>query len=370
MNQPTTRAEASMPAFGDRVRMPQVASIFPVECHPDNDPTEERLFKVIDRPYLMRYWGSADAVEAYARQRIPTFGGLCYPHTKPELFFALARQMNVTTLMDEAFARPDIRASAEKSLQLRDQYLAAVDGVKPSPDFPLADLFYDALPCLLANMRPRVASRYLDCVRTTAQVIGDRPAYQIDDLSFAEYLEIRRIDVFGEWAMTLVEFALGLDMTDHLKNIPALARARQCAIDSTTLANDLFSFYKEVRARDPFNGVWILQCELNGDLGAALQRLANIFQENEMALLIAQEEVLAGSQSASPDIRQFLRELQHFSSGDLEFHRFSARYQGDGAGWWDGSEAREITIQPIIGPHEIAAKFGASHEARRNDEVP
>ncbi|TDD39982.1 hypothetical protein E1287_02065 [Actinomadura sp. KC06] len=69
-----TRAEASMPAIGTAVRLPKVATMFPVDCHPDTGAVENHLLEVVDRPYVMRYWGSEDAVRAaYARQSVVTW---------------------------------------------------------------------------------------------------------------------------------------------------------------------------------------------------------------------------------------------------------------------------------------------------------
>ncbi|TDD39983.1 hypothetical protein E1287_02070 [Actinomadura sp. KC06] len=132
--------------------------------------------------------------------------------------------MNVTTLMEEDFSRPEMRASLDRSRQLRDAYLTAVDGVAPPAEFPVAALFHDALPRLLEEMWPRVGERYLTCVRDATITMGARHDHRVDELGFEEYLEIRRIDVLSEWVTILTEFALDLDMIDH--NTPSRRRSQ------------------------------------------------------------------------------------------------------------------------------------------------
>jgi hypothetical protein len=348
-----SRTVSKMPKVGTKLNIPKIDLLLPVLWHPDNDVIEKQI-DTIDRPYIVAYFGSEDAASAYIAQRIPAYGGLCYPNAKKDRLFSIQRMMNATTLMDEEFGNPEVQSSDVKCLGLRRHYLAVLDGVPPPPEFPLVRLLFDTLQPIMAHIRPRVGARLVKVIREQVEALAARLRRQIDMLTFESYLELRRIDVFGEWAATLTEYAIDVDVTDELEADSALKKMRNAVIDSVTLINDLFSFRKEVQVQDPVNSLWILMRQNKLDLQGAINRLAQIINENERQIVAAQDRVLAGKLGGRTDVRDYMVELGHLASGNAEFHTFSARYQGlefTGGRFTSG----KVVIEAFPSLHEIAA---------------
>jgi hypothetical protein len=339
--------------IGDTVIMPKIDTIFPVMCHPDNDLVEECLLKVVDRPYMEAHWGSVEAADTYAKHRMPTWRGVCYPHTPRERIFSLLRQGNAATFMEEIFSNPAVRADPELSAEVARQYVAATRENVPADAFPLVRMFADALPMILAQMKPGLAGRYLEMIRRTATLMGSQPVRRIDELTLEEYIQIRRLDILGEWIVLLAEFALGLDLGDEIISSELLRYAGDCAIDSVILTNDLFSFYKETSDQDPLNSISIIMREQSLDVSQAIAELARLFHSAETHLQEAHGKLLTGAFADRCDIDAYLTELEHMSSGNFEFHRISYRYHGDQT-WWDGSESMPVTIGHILSPDQIS----------------
>jgi hypothetical protein len=252
-------------------------------------------------------------------------------------------------------------ASESRRKELCEHYLDVFENVRPPDMFPLAQMLFDNVQPILASLKssPQVRKRLVDSICEQIRALSNPIVYQIDTLSFDRYLALRRIDVFGEWVANLLEYALDVDIGDALKESAALRRMRTAAIDSVTIANDFFSFRKEVPVKDSLNGIWVLMREYDWDIQQAIHRLAGIFRENEQALIDAREQVLATALGGRTDVQRYMTALECFHTGNVEFHRFSTRYQGlDFKGRFTSGE---VTIEPMPSLYEIAAS--SSHLA-------
>ncbi|WNL44226.1 hypothetical protein RKE25_12390 [Dyella sp. BiH032] len=300
--------------------------------HPQHEAIERRLAQD-DWPYILRHFGDERMARKFIAQRIPAYGLLCYPHALPDRIYTIGRMMNVTTVMDDAFT-PLARPGMEKeSAALRLHFEEALHGVQPPAAFPSAQLLHDAL----APMRPQLAARPAVWRRLAASIAeqiamqAESTAIDVDRLSLAAYLALRRIEGFGHWITMLTEYAIDVDMTSAFERDPALWEVRDATIDSVILVNDLFSFRKEAAKQERFNAVWVLSRELGLDATQALQHLSGLCERNEERLLAASARVLAGPLGGRPDVQAYVTELAHMSSGNAAFHEFSARYRvGDG----------------------------------------
>lgn len=323
--------------------------------HPLHDEAERRI-ALTDSPYILAYYGSQKAVEHYLAQSMPSFGGLCYPHTLNDRIYDLERMMSITTLIDDTITNPAMLEQAHKRSTLRRHYFDAIAGIRPPDTAPIAQLLYEGLLPVKAHLasKPRVWKRMEDALHTLIIRQTDPLALKMDELTFDAYLEMRRIDNYGEWAAIMTEYAIDVDMTEHLVADRSLAEMRTAAIDSITLVNDPYSFRKEIHIADSVNSVWLLMYREGLKLQDALNKLATLVAENERNLMAARDRVLAGPLGNRADVRAYVTELEHLASGNAEFHAISTRYHGrdfKGKRFISG----EVTIRPLPSTDEVAA---------------
>ncbi|NAX20032.1 terpene synthase family protein [Vibrio sp. V39_P1S14PM300] len=343
------------PSLGEKVYHPDFHLTLKPMWHPDHTEAEARVAKT-DSPYILAHYGSQKAVEHYLSMSMPSFGGLCYPHAKADRIYFTERMMSITTLIDDTTTNPEILGNQEKQQHLRQQYRNAINGIKPPDTFPIAQLLYEGLRPIKQQLesKPRVWTRMESSLHTMIDRQTDSLALQMNELTFERYLELRRIDNYGDWAALMTEYAIDVDMTDVLNEEPYLNIARTAAIDSITLVNDPYSFRKEIHIADSVNSVWLLMRNDGLTLQQALYELAQKVRDNEKKLIQACRKVLSGKYGTRPDVKKYVVELEHLASGNAEFHAISTRYFGEdfaGKRFVSG----EIEIKPLPSTDEVAA---------------
>ncbi|MNG87408.1 Terpene synthase family, metal binding domain [compost metagenome] len=353
------------PRLGDKIYHPDFLLTLQPLWHPDHDAAEAQV-ALTDSPYILAHYGSQKAVDHYLSMSMPSFGGLCYPHAKKDRIYYTERMMSITTLIDDTTTNPDVLGDQQKQAELRHHYFDAIAGIRPPDSFPIAQLLYEGLLPIKAQLasNPRVWQRLETSMHTMIDRQTDSLALQMDTLTFDRYLELRRIDNYGDWAAMMTEYAIDVDMTDVLAAEESLGVARTAAIDSITLVNDPYSFRKEIHIADSVNSVWLLMYLEGLTLQQSLDKLAGIVRDNEQKLINARDKVLAGPFGERIDVRRYLTELEHLASGNAEFHAISTRYFGKdfkGKRFISG----EVTIKPLPSTDEIAAADIAERQATR-----
>lgn len=349
--------------LGDKIYHPDFHLTLKPLWHPDHEATEAQV-ALTDSPYMLAYYGSQKAVDHYLAMSMPSFGGLCYPHAEKDRIYYTERMMSITTLIDDTVTNPNVICDQQKQSELRQHYFDAIAGIRPPDTFPIAQLFYEGLLPIKSQLasKPQVWQRLKTSMLTMIDSQTNSLALQMDTLTFERYLELRRIDNYGDWAAMMTEYAIDVDMTDVLAAEEALVTARTAAIDSITLVNDPYSFRKEMHIADSVNSVWLLMYLEDLTLQQSLDKLAGIIQDNERKLISACHQVLAGPFGKRSDVGKYLIELEHLASGNAEFHAISTRYFGKdfkGKRFISG----EVTIKPLPSTDEIAAADIAEHLA-------
>lgn len=356
---------AGLPALGEKIHHPDFHLTLKPLWHPDHEEAERQV-ALSDSRYILAHYGSQKAVDHYLSMSMPSYGGLAYPHTKRDRIYNLERMMSITTLIDDTTTNPQILGDERRQSELRRHYFDAIAGIRPPDSAPIAQLLYEGLLPIKRQMtsKPRVWKRLEESLLTMIVRQTDSLALQMDTLSFERYLELRRVDNYGEWAAMMTEYALDVDMTDALPADASLVAVRTAAIDSITLVNDPYSFRKEIHIADSVNSVWLLMHLEGLTLQGALDKLALLVADNERKLIAARDKVLAGPLGTRSDVREYLTELEHLASGNAEFHAISTRYHGRD---FKGQRfiCGEVTIKPLPSTDEIAAADLA--QARRLD---
>ncbi|RLU81145.1 methyltransferase type 12 [Streptomyces griseocarneus] len=344
-----------LPKDGEKIFHPDFHLELVPMWHPQHDEVEQMVAET-DSPYILAYYGSQDAVNHYLAQSLPAFGGLCYPHAGPDRIYCTERLMSVTALMDDTTTNPTAVADEAWRAVLRQHYLDALNGIQPPDEFPIAQLLYESMIPVKEQLasKPRVWERLYDSIVELIDVQTDSLALKMDHLTVERYLELRRVDNYGEWAATMTEYAIDVDMTDELAADESLREMRTAAIDSFTLVNDPYSFRKEIYISESVNSVWLLMHLEGLTLQQALNRLARMVHDNERKLIAAGARVLDGPLGQREDVRRYVTELEHLASGNAEFHAVSTRYHGrehKGGRFISG----EVVIRPLPSTDQVAA---------------
>lgn len=355
----------NLPKPGDTIYHPDFNLTLKPMWHPDHEAVTKQV-ALTDSPYILAHYGSQKAVDHYLSMEMTAYGGLAYPHTKPDRIYNLERMMSITTLIDDTTTKPDILADQQRQAELRQHYFDAIAGIRPPADFPIAQLLYEGLVPIKDQLssKPQVWRRLEESLNTLITRQTNSLALEMDTLTLERYVELRRIDNYGEWAAMMTEYAIDVDMTDALATDESLVTVRTAAIDSITLVNDPYSFRKEIHIADSVNSVWLFMRLEGLTLQQSLNKLAVIVQNNEKKLIDARDRVLAGPLGERNDVRQYLTELEHLASGNAEFHAVSTRYHGSD---FKGKRfiCGEVTIRPLPSTDEIAAEDIAEQQASR-----
>ncbi|MFF3319572.1 terpene synthase family protein [Streptomyces sp. NPDC003035] len=340
---------------GTRFDMPRIPTRLPLLAHPEHARIEKECSRWA-RPYLVEYFDGAELADRYLRQRMTYWACLCYPHMLDDRRFTLPNIMIPAGICDDSFSRPGVQESLEQAEALRQLWLAMFDGGPVAPEFPAGRMLRDALAPAWPQMFPDLAGRYRDAYRDiVASAVTEADARLDDDLlPFDDYMELRLTNLFGYWSTCQTEYALGCDLTGELATDPALAKARDLAINHMTLVNDLYSFPKEYEAGEAMNCMWILLRGESLSLQQAVDRVGELIGLTEESFSRTCAEITSGGRPLHPAVPTYLTELGHLISGNLHYHGLTTRYHGDATFGTSGQRAGTVTIQRLGTVHSPA----------------
>ncbi|MFE2729261.1 terpene synthase family protein [Kitasatospora sp. NPDC059327] len=347
----TTAAAALWPKEGTPYRLRLNSRFVPV-LHRDTANIERRA-NAWARPLLVAHFRSERAADAYLAQRTPFWAGMTFSHARHDRGYWAAVNAITWGVVDDAFARPEVRDDHARLDLLRHLFHQAIDGT-PAPEGESAvRMAYEAVVGVAADMPPTMADR----IRTTLHKAIDSSADQnrgplLDTLTEEAYLAIRADDMWAVWIVIMTEYALAIDLGDELAHDPDLHQAAQLATDSIAYVNDLFSFNKEISMDEAFNLIWIYMRDGGLDLQSAIDKLIALQQSNEDEFVRLRDRVLAGPLGARTDIREYLSALEHIYPASPYFYSFSPRYRAHTR--WDGIIPEHYIVEPIPSVFEIA----------------
>jgi hypothetical protein len=136
---------------------------------------------------------------------------------------------------------------------------------------------------------------------------------------------------------------------------PDILRARRASINHTTLVNDLYSFPKELDAKEAMNAIPVLIRREDLDLQNAVNKVVQLIHQAENDFVSVREDILRGPLGQRLDIKSYLNGIEYIMTGNLRWSQMSTRYFGD---QHDGSfiTSGPITITPKLTVHTPASK--------------
>ncbi|GAB1320619.1 Terpene synthase [Madurella fahalii] len=302
-------------------------------CH-ENCLELDRLSDSIARPYLIEYFGDEERADRYLRQRISHFGCAGYPYAPRERAQNINNLMIPVTLFDDTFSKPGVQESIAAGKALHARWCDVFNGKRPDRPGNAAFFYvFETVEAAAAQMTPG---------------LDRRAVLRNNDITPAldQYMEKRLTNIYGWWLTTHVEYAKDIDIGE-LSSDPDILLARVAAINHITLVNDLYSFPKELDAKEAMNAILVLMRRGGMGLQQAINKIVDLIHEAERNFIAQRDMILSGPLGKRPDIREYLDGVEYLMTGNLRWSQMSPRYFGD---QHDGSFvlSGDITITPRL----------------------
>ncbi|MET9634544.1 terpene synthase family protein [Lentzea sp. NPDC006480] len=189
---------------------------------------------------------------------------------------------------------------------------------------------------LASHTDPRQMSRLTEAVSAYREgcVEHEQKLIQGDILQDVEsYLISRRRTVGQLIDHVLVEISLGIDIGDSLTD-PLMSELVRCDVERVIACQDVLSFPKELRDGDQENLVAVIAAETGCTYEDAITQACVFFKDANARTDKAADAVLASELGKRRDVRQFVRGLNDFVAGLIEWTSCSSRYTGRPASTW------------------------------------
>ncbi|MEO3755645.1 terpene cyclase [Streptomyces sp. B6B3] len=247
-----------------------------------------------------------------------------FPAADPELFVYLARLMAWIFVNDDQF--DDGRLGRDPALcrSAVAARLGVLDGV-PAPgvmERALAEL-WSRLPegrspgwyaTLRHDLRAFLGTYTVEC--------EERHAGRVPPLD--AYLAHRRDTAGTRWCAVLMEVAVGVDLPDEVRRLPAYRALKDAAAGHCGLFNDIHSIGKERASEQIHNAVRLLMHHQGRPLDAALRLV------NDMATgCVGAFEEAALALPRTDAVDRWVTGVRHLVRGNVDWHFESERYRGD-----------------------------------------
>ncbi|KZP33092.1 terpenoid synthase [Athelia psychrophila] len=150
-----------------------------------------------------------------------------------------------------------------------------------------------------------------------------------------DYMDDRRDNVGAKPALALLEISLELDLPHSVMEHPAIISLNNDITDMTTLANDMYSYKKEVLGGDAdYNAVTVVMYNQKTDLAGALQWISNTHDELVDRFLSTRQDVLdkrgvpSWGKDTDRQVAAYVDGLGQWIRGHDEWNFESGRYFG------------------------------------------
>ncbi|HET9622630.1 MAG TPA: germacradienol/geosmin synthase [Kofleriaceae bacterium] len=240
-------------------------------------------------------------------------------------------------------------------------------GSAPEPTNPvergLKDLWARTVPGTGVDWR----ERFIRCTKA----LTDESLWELDNIQRdrvanpIEYIEMRRKVGGAPWSANLIEHAARAEIPPSMSHTRCMDVLRDTFSDAVHLCNDLFSYQREVE-REGENANCVLVLERF--LGCKTQRAADLTNEIRTSRLqqfentaLTEVPIACDERGLGLDDRArifaYVKGLQDWQSGGLEWHLRSSRYMNEGA--LDGGVAGPFdhVLGGLGGPFASAARI-------------
>lgn len=193
-------------------------------------------------------------------------------------------------------------------------------------------LIFNYMKQILKTGTPSFRKRYIDRFTEymeNAAMQGHMRGKE-NDLTIESYKQYRIACIACITSLLMAEYLYEIQLTDDEYYHPVMQELEKTCTWQVTLTNDLFSLYKECKEGKLENVNNIIPILVSG--GMTLQEAAEeICSQIETAyrdFIRIRDAWYDNDEAISHDARMFVQAMEHFMSGNTQWHRMSKRYHG------------------------------------------
>ncbi|MFG2007291.1 terpene synthase family protein [Spirillospora sp. NPDC048911] len=256
---------------------------------------------------------------------------LYYPNADAAHLRLPARYMAWGFIVDDLLDDTNLAHDAQAAAAFIDELVGVAWGTC-RPSRPAGHAFADVMADLCRDRTPgwRTAlaegnAAWLATYRVEAE---DRDR----QMSFGDYLPHRRSSVGETIFFHLHEYVAGIELPAQVRELPAMAQARDRGSEWIGLYNDLYSAGKEAVVDYPFNAVHLLRrlhgCSAQAAAGMVAAVLDGLMDQFEAACACAAAQVRAitDDRRVLADIEAVLDGYRCLLRGNFDYHPSTDRY--------------------------------------------
>ncbi|MFD4123625.1 terpene synthase family protein [Streptomyces globisporus] len=354
----TATPSGAHPSF----RMPLFPRFAPARRRPGLHELEQRCADRLTA-LLRDAYDSQEQLEAFLEHRTSLWNLLTYADARDDRIELVCAWIDVLFSIDDAFAQ----APPSRLRQLGIHELPDVlDGIPPAVDTAFTRAFRQLRDQTRSLAPARVWQRYARTLHEFLQAChAERDLVQnLAALDLPTYEKYRNSSI-GECCFPLLEFGLGIDLSERLEELPELRRLNMLVARHWIGVNDVFSYRKELYSGDTMNEIQLALAANGGDLQAAVDRVAATVHRAEAEFDHLATELRAGVAGQDGDLCAYLAALEAMIAGNLEWSYLTPRYNGRGH-TWNGLRDATVILTPdrtLYRPHE-RVRASARHDYR------
>ncbi|TBU35420.1 terpenoid synthase [Dichomitus squalens] len=334
---------------------------FPLAYHPHGDAVAAESVRWLDEgcPEL-----SPKARKALYGLQAGELTAYCYPFCSTERLRVVSDFMNYLFHLDnvsDGMMRKGTEELADcvmNALWFPDRYMPTTCEGKDQPieEVSAGKLARDYWTRCTRDAKPGPQARFKESLELFFEAVHqqarDRDSKLIPDLD--SYISVRRDTSGCKPVFDLIEYAMDIDLPEHVVRHPIIQALNQGANDLVTWSNDIFSYNVEQARGDTHNMIVILM-ELRGcDLQTAIDFVGELCKQTVDTFMENQRNVPSFGPRLDRDVALYVQGLQDWIVGSLHWSFMSERYFGK-----SGAAVKKHRIVKLLPRRPKALRVGA-----------
>ncbi|WP_425244986.1 terpene synthase family protein [Streptomyces sp. NEAU-NA10] len=323
--------------------LPELPRLLPVAYHPKAAQIEFRSNGWVRRLLGGCFVGEDDLL-SFLRQRNGLYGPLTVPDADERRALDVTDWYQYVTVIDSAVSdRSALGADESGARAVFAGIMTDFHGGRGGGErLPYARAGQELWRRIGPGLSPAQVRRFADALEAFLHGCATEIGFKLTDrVPDYETCMAVRLDSFGcDFIRLMTEYAAEVDMTAH---DGLLGDVHTHAMRQMIIVNDLLSWRKEHAQGDKMTLVRVLIEREGLGLQQSVDQLCGWVEHHEKAYLAARDRLLDGPHGSRPDLRAYLRALDHCIGGSQEFEYLTPRYFGDGY-VWDGSTSGWLSL--------------------------
>ncbi|KAK7049996.1 Alpha-muurolene synthase [Paramarasmius palmivorus] len=218
---------------------------------------------------------------------------------------------------------------------------------QPAVELNCAKLSRDFWARCIKDAKPGVQARFKEAMQFLFEAFNiqakARDSHVVPDLE--SYIELRRDTSGCKTCWVLIEYALDIELPEHVINHPTIRLLEQYANDLVAWSNDIFSYNVEQSRGDTHNMVVILMKYHGKTLQGAVDHIGQMCHDTIDNFAKLKNELPSWGEEVDEMARLYVQGLQDWIVGTLHWTFDSTRYFGDTGR--EVKETRYIKLLPL-----------------------